>query len=81
MRLFSVYGPRMRSDLAMRKLADSLRTSKPAFCIRGDAAQMSRDYTYADDAASAFSLAVKHLADLGIEDSFFKTVDICNGKP
>lgn len=37
LRLFSAYGPRMRKDLAMNKLADSIRVDKAIFCTRGDA--------------------------------------------
>lgn len=37
LRLFSAYGPRMRKDLAMNKLADSTRVDKAIFCVRGDA--------------------------------------------
>ena len=37
LRLFSAYGPRMRKDLAMNKLADSTRVDKAIFCARGDA--------------------------------------------
>lgn len=51
LRLFSAYGPRMRNDLAMCRLADSTRVDKAVFCVRGDATQMFRDYTYVEDVA------------------------------
>ena len=37
LRLFSAYGPRMRKDLAMNKLADSTKVDNAVFCTRGDA--------------------------------------------
>ena len=51
LRLFSVYGPRLRHDLAMNKLADTLRPDCGVFRVRGLASKLSRDYTYAEDVA------------------------------
>src|SRR5580658_470679 len=47
LRLFSVYGPRQRPDLAIRKFAE-LMDSGREIQIHGDG-QASRDYTYVDD--------------------------------
>ena len=72
LRLFSVYGPRMREDLAMRRLADSLLPEGSVFRMRGDGSS-ARDYTYVGDVARAFRLAV--------ESDVQGTFNICGGSP
>ena len=46
LRLFSVYGPRMRPDLAMLKFIRALHARQPIAVNKEDSA---RDYTYVDD--------------------------------
>lgn len=55
LRPFSVYGPGMRPDLAMSKVADSIQKGT-VFKMRGDGSSR-RDYTYIDDVVDAFVLA------------------------
>ena len=57
LRLFTVFGPRQRPDLAIRKFAELIQEEKelPVF---GDGS-MSRDYTYVTDAVSAIELALE----------------------
>jgi UDP-glucuronate 4-epimerase len=57
LRLFTVFGPRQRPDLAIRKFAELIQEGKelPVF---GDGS-MSRDYTYVSDAVSAIALALE----------------------
>ena len=52
LRLFSVYGPGMRSDLAMSKMA-KCAINGTEFTMRGDGTTR-RDYTYIDDVVEAF---------------------------
>lgn len=51
LRFFTVYGPRQRPDMAMRRLADALLTGS-SFPMYGDGGQ-SRDFTYVGDAVGA----------------------------
>jgi len=57
LRLFSVYGPRMRPDLALVRFAEQLSTGRP-ITLLGDGRSV-RDYTYAADAARAVGLGVQ----------------------
>jgi UDP-glucuronate 4-epimerase len=56
LRIFTVFGPRQRPDLAIRKFAQLIREGKelPVF---GDGS-MSRDYTYVTDVVSAIDRAL-----------------------
>lgn len=51
MRYFTVYGPRQRPDMAIRKICEAL-ASGATFPVFGDGAQ-SRDFTYVSDAVDA----------------------------
>jgi UDP-glucuronate 4-epimerase len=51
LRYFTVYGPRQRPDMAMRKLCEALLDGVP-FPLYGDGAQ-SRDFTHVADAVDA----------------------------
>ena len=57
LRIFTVFGPRQRPDLAIRKFAQLIQEGKelPVF---GDGS-MSRDYTYVTDVVSAIELALE----------------------
>ena len=56
LRIFTVFGPRQRPDLAIRKFAQLIQEGKelPVF---GDGS-MSRDYTYVSDAVAAIEQAL-----------------------
>src|SRR5581483_1138159 len=51
LRYFTVYGPRQRPDMAVRRLCEAL-VEGTAFPLYGDGSQ-SRDFTYVDDAVEA----------------------------
>ncbi|MGI8529394.1 MAG: NAD-dependent epimerase/dehydratase family protein [Geodermatophilaceae bacterium] len=51
LRFFTVYGPRQRPDMAIRRLCETA-AGGPAFRLNGDGSQ-SRDFTYVDDAVDA----------------------------
>ena len=75
LRPFSVYGPGMRPDLAMSKIADSIQFGTE-FKMRGDGSS-ERDYTYIDDVVDAFVLAAQ--APQFMEK--YRTFNICGGNP
>jgi len=51
LRYFTVYGPRQRPDMAIRRLCEAA-LGGPAFRLHGDGSQ-SRDFTHVDDAVDA----------------------------
>jgi nucleoside-diphosphate-sugar epimerase len=51
LRFFTVYGPRQRPDMAIRRLCEAA-AGGPAFRLHGDGTQ-SRDFTYVSDAVDA----------------------------
>jgi nucleoside-diphosphate-sugar epimerase len=51
LRYFTVYGPRQRPDMAIRRLCEAA-TGGPRFTLRGDGSQI-RDFTHVDDAVDA----------------------------
>jgi UDP-glucuronate 4-epimerase len=51
LRYFTVYGPRQRPDMALRRICEALVQRRP-FTINGDGFQ-SRDFTYVTDAVDA----------------------------
>ncbi|MPZ63262.1 MAG: NAD-dependent epimerase/dehydratase family protein [Propionibacteriales bacterium] len=55
LRLFTVYGPRQRPDMAFYRLVDAAVSGKP-FLLYGDGEQ-SRDFTYVDDVTTAMRQA------------------------
>lgn len=72
LRLFSVYGPGMRDDLAMSKALKCARDGS-SFYVRGDGSS-TRDYTFIDDVVEAFVRAATGQYVLG-------TYNICGGRP
>lgn len=61
LRFFTVYGPRQRPDLAIRKFAELIEAGKPVpFYGAGDS---SRDYTYAGDIVSGIIAAIGYRAE------------------
>ncbi len=57
LRIFTVFGPRQRPDLAIRKFASLIEEGKEV-PIFGDGS-MQRDYTYVDDVVAAFDRALE----------------------
>ena len=58
LRLFTVYGPKQRPDLAIRKFCELMKQDKPV-CVYGDGTTI-RDYTYIDDVVNAFCSAINY---------------------
>ncbi|MER7571263.1 NAD-dependent epimerase/dehydratase family protein [Streptomyces sp. NPDC126514] len=57
LRLFSVYGPRQRPDMAFARLVEAAREGRP-FPLYGDGEQ-SRDFTYVGDVVAAMRAAAR----------------------
>lgn len=57
LRFFTVYGPRQRPDMAIRRLCEAA-LGGPPFELSGDGSQ-SRDFTYVDDAVDATVRALR----------------------
>lgn len=73
LRFFSVYGPRLRPDLVMNKIVDSIY-QKSEFKIYGNG-KASRDYTYVDDIIAGIMQAVDY------KNSKFEIFNLGNGNP
>jgi len=73
LRFFSVYGPRLRPDLVMNKIAGSIYKNEK-LKIFGDGST-SRDYTYVDDIISGIIKAINY------KESKFETFNLGNGNP
>lgn len=73
LRFFSVYGPRLRPDLVMNKIAASIYKNEK-LKIFGDGST-SRDYTYVDDIISGIMKAIDY------KESKFETFNLGNGNP
>jgi len=89
LRFFTVYGPRQRPDLAIRKFTGSIERGEP-IQVFGDGSS-GRDYTYIDDivqgvmgalsyetAYDIFNLGNSHPVDL---NTMIRTLEECLGKP
>ena len=68
LRFFTVYGPRQRPDLAIRKFAELIEQGRP-IPVFGDGSMM-RDYTFIDDIIAGIMAAVEcsqgyHIYNLG----------------
>ncbi len=64
LRLFTVYGPRQRPDLAIHKFTKLIEEGNEVPIFGDGSAQ--RDYTYVDDVAGAFDLALRAKFDFEI---------------
>ncbi len=73
LRFFSVYGPRLRPDLVMNKIANSIFTGKE-LKIFGDG-RASRDYTYVDDIIQGI------MKSLDYKNAGFEIFNLGNGTP
>lgn len=73
LRLFTVYGPRQRPDLAIHKFAKLILEDKP-IALYGDG-RTQRDYTYIDDVVSGI------IAALGYSRSQYEIINLGNNRP
>jgi nucleoside-diphosphate-sugar epimerase len=60
LRYFTVFGPRQRPDMAMRRMMDSVLTGCE-FAISGNGEQI-RDFTYVDDVVEAIILSSRYIS-------------------
>jgi len=72
LRLFTVYGPRQRPDLAIRKFAELIRAGRP-LPFYGDGTTR-RDYTYIDDIVSGIRAALR------FDRSMFEIINLGNNR-
>jgi UDP-glucuronate 4-epimerase len=73
LRFFTVYGPRQRPDLAIRKFGELIADGKPVPMF-GDGSA-ARDYTYIDDVVTGVLAAVSYSA------SPFEIINLGNERP
>ena len=73
LRFFTVYGPRQRPDLAIRKFTEMIDAGRP-IPLFGDGSS-SRDYTYVDDTVQGI------LAALGYDRSAYDIFNLGNSTP
>lgn len=73
LRFFSVYGPRLRPDLVMNKIANSIYRNEK-LRIFGDGST-ARDYTYVDDIILGIDKALNY------KNTKFEVFNLGNGKP
>src|ERR1035441_8040944 len=73
LRFFTVYGPRQRPDLAIRKFTERILAGLP-IPIYGDGST-SRDYTYVDDIVSGIRAAMDYRA------STYEVINLGNRRP
>jgi UDP-glucuronate 4-epimerase len=72
LRLFTVYGPRQRPDLAIRKFATQIERGQP-ITLYGDGTT-SRDYTYVEDIVAGIRAAIEYHA-------YFEVFNLGNSQP
>lgn len=73
LRLFTVFGPRQRPDLAIHKFVNAILQQQP-ITVYGDG-NTYRDYTYVDDVIDGFCTALNYT------DSMFEIINIGNNRP
>jgi UDP-glucuronate 4-epimerase len=73
LRFFTVFGPRQRPDLAIRKFADLILAGQPV-PVYGDGSS-SRDYTYVDDIVAGICAATEYRA------SSYEVINLGNSQP
>ena len=76
LRLFSVYGPKIRPDLALFKFASAMLENKP-ISIYGDGTSQ-RDYTNIKDVVKGMLAAIRFI---GENNSIMEIINIGNGNP
>lgn len=68
LRLFTVYGPWGRPDMAYFKFAKAIMSGKPIEIYEGDG--LARDFTYIDDVIDAILCIMKNIPDAGTSQIF-----------
>ncbi|PYT97122.1 MAG: epimerase [Acidobacteria bacterium] len=79
LRFFTVYGPRQRPDLAIRKFTELLEAGKP-LPIFGDGS-MARDYTYVDDVVAGILASIDLKFRLPSNGAPFEVFNLGNSHP
>ncbi len=79
LRFFTVYGPRQRPDLAIRKFTALLEAGKP-LPIFGDGSS-ARDYTYVDDIVAGILASLDHEFRLPSNNPPFEVFNLGNSHP
>lgn len=78
-RLFTVYGPWGRPDMAPMLFANSIQNGKTIRVFNnGD---MLRDFTYVDDVVQGIALLLEHTPDEKAEHPFYQIYNIGNSSP
>lgn len=72
LRFFTVYGPRQRPDLAIRKFAECIAAGKP-ITLHGDGSS-ARDYTFVDDTVGGIVAALDY-------DCRYEVFNLGNSRP
>lgn len=73
LRFFTVYGPKQRPDLAIRKFVELIERDEP-IPVYGDGTTM-RDYTFIDDIISGIESAIAY------SDSVYEIINLGGGSP
>ena len=76
MRFFTVYGPRQRPDLAIRKFIEIIGTGKPIHLF-GDGTT-ARDYTFVKDTCNGIAGAFNYITT---HQNVYETINLGNNKP
>ncbi len=76
LRLFTVYGPRQRPDLAIRKFTSLIMNDK-SVTIYGDG-ETSRDYTFIEDTISGFISSINYLEN---HENVYEIINLGNHTP
>ena len=76
LRLFTVFGPRQRPDLAIHKFFESIYSNKP-IDVYGDGGT-SRDYTYVGDIVAGFMQAIRYLES---HSDVYEIINLGNSSP
>ncbi|MCE5347703.1 MAG: GDP-mannose 4,6-dehydratase [Bacteroidales bacterium] len=76
LRLFTVYGPKQRPDLAIRKFTDLIYSDKPV-TLYGDGTS-SRDYTFIDDIVEGIISSVRLVSK---SNDFFEIINLGSNHP
>jgi UDP-glucuronate 4-epimerase len=79
LRFFTVYGPRQRPDLAIRKFTALIEAGKP-LPIFGDGST-ARDYTYVDDVVAGILASLDHRLKLPSGSAPFEVFNLGNSHP
>lgn len=73
LRFFTVFGPRQRPDLAIRKFAEAIKNDQP-ITLYGDGTT-SRDYTYVGDIVNGICSAISY------EEASYEIINLGSGNP